>query len=130
MTDHLVTIERETFARLILAEMAARHGGSQDAKATADARPDFDGYEVGDDIKCGAYGPGGECARLFGHVDDTEGHFNRYGTDHWSWDSDHFEHWPAGWLPDEVLLEEANARIAVLEAELEAARAVQASIRG
>lgn len=48
-----------------------------------------------DDPLCGSTGPGGQCQRARGHT-DTEV-FPRHGNDHWSWDSDHFVHWPVGW---------------------------------
>jgi hypothetical protein len=62
--------------------------------ALADADPDADA----DDDRCGAYGPGGECARTRGHYEDDDGTPQLAGVlFHYSWDTGHYKQWPVGW---------------------------------
>ena len=47
---------------------------------------------------CGHNGPYGYCARKIGH---TESNALRGLEFHYSWDTDHFEQWPVGWVSDD-----------------------------
>lgn len=126
MADRCVTIERETFVRLIASEMAARHDTTVHQGALDDACPDIDGYEIGDDLQCLAGGPGGECRRLLGDTDTDP--VSRDRLSHYSWDTDTYVQWSVGWKPDHQLLAEANTRIQQLEGELAAARSARAGL--
>lgn len=100
-------------------ERMERENGRQASKAALADAVVREEIEEGDDVQCLAFGPGGECRRLYGHVDKPLNH----GDDHHSWDMDHFVSWPVGWKSEQQRLVEAEARIAELEtriAELEA----------
>jgi hypothetical protein len=64
--------------------------------------------------RCDAVGPGGGCARDFGHIEDEQSSRDR--SIHWSWDTDHYESWPVGWRDDSYWLSEADEIIAALTA--------------
>lgn len=71
------------------------------ALADADEDPDweYDPYYPDDLPKCGASGPGGECYRQAGHLDDA------YPIAvHVSFDFDHYREWPVGWTSPEARL--------------------------
>lgn len=80
-----------------------RFGSAEHLAALADAVADpdweFDPYDPEDLSRCGAWGPGGECYREAGHLDD--GHPISL---HVSYDSDYYKAWPVGWKSPETRL--------------------------
>lgn len=58
---------------------------------------------------CGHEGPGGQCNRVVGHTDDKPLTGPEW---HYGWETDHFYHWPVGWISEsetiDILVEALN----------------------